>query len=299
MKVEEAGEDGLLARLFPSLPTGKEVIAGAGDDCAVVRPPGAGRLLLLKTDCVVEGIHFSPRTAAAAIGWKAMMRPLSDFAAMAGVPQFALITLIVPGRKTAQMITTMYRSLKRAANRFEVAVVGGETSRSNGPLTVSVSVAGWVEKDRWVSRTGGKAGDELFVTGRLGGSLAGKHLNFVPRIHEARWLTQHFRIHAMMDLSDGLGADLPRLARASSLGYEIDPEVLPRNRGCSVTDALSNGEDYELLFAAPPTQSLRLEASWRRRFRDLPLTRIGSLVRSPAVQRPKLTSGYFHFKKSR
>src|SRR6202043_524347 len=204
-----------------------EVIAAAGDDCAVVESPGKRNLLVLKTDCVVEKIHFAPATDPIRVGWKAMMRPLSDFAATSAVPQFALITLIVPAARSTSWVKKLYRGLQRAASYFDVSIVGGETSATRGPATISVSVTGYVEKNRWISRTGGKNGDDLFVTGRLGGSLREKHLRFVPRINESRWLTRNFRVHAMMDLSDGLGADLPRLAKASKLGFKIDREKLP------------------------------------------------------------------------
>jgi thiamine-monophosphate kinase len=110
---------------------------------------------------------------------------------------------------------------------------------------ISISLTGFVERGRWVGRAGGKAGDELFVTGRLGGSLRGHHLKFIPRIAESRWLAENFRIHAMMDLSDGLGADLPRLARASGVGFEVDEAALPLNRGCTIRQAISDGEDCE------------------------------------------------------
>jgi thiamine-monophosphate kinase len=160
---------------------------------------------------------------------------------------------------------------------------------------ISVSLTGYVEKDRWVGRSGGKANDDLFVTGRLGGSLRNRHLRFAPRIKEARWLTQNFSIHAMMDLSDGLGADLPRLARASGVGFEVDENAIPRQRGCSVTQAISDGEDYELLFAISPKQSARLKKSWRRRFPKLPLTRIGRLSSSFVIRHSKLPPGYVHF----
>src|SRR5205085_7989386 len=134
--------------------------------------------LVLKTDCVVEKIHFAPATDPILVGWKAMMRPLSDFAATSAVPQFALITLIVPGARSTSLVKELYRGLKRAASRFDVRIVGGETSATRGPAAISGSVAGFVERNRWISRTGGKRGDDLFVTGRLGGSLRGKHLRF-------------------------------------------------------------------------------------------------------------------------
>ncbi|MDQ2824752.1 MAG: thiamine-phosphate kinase, partial [Verrucomicrobiota bacterium] len=209
MKLRELGENRLLARLLPALSIGKGAIAGAGDDCAVVKAPGGTNLLLLKTDCVVEQIHFSSAANPISIGWKAMMRPLSDFAAMSGVPQFALVTLIIPAQRDSAWTQKLYRGLNRAAARFDVGIVGGETSSTSGPTSISVSVSGFVEKRRWVSRGGGKVGDDLFVTGRLGGSSRGKHLRFVPRIEESRWLTKNFSVHAMIDLSDGLGADLP------------------------------------------------------------------------------------------
>jgi len=296
MKLRQLGEDRLLRQLLPSLPIGKGVLVPAGDDCAVVAAPAGGDLLLLKTDCVVEKIHFGRETDPGLVGWKAMMRPLSDFAAMSGVPRFALITLIVPSRTTRIWVNKLYRGLTRAAGKFGVAIVGGETSSTVGPAAISVSISGSVERDRMVSRNGGKKGDDLFVTGRLGGSIRGKHLRFIPRIAESRWLTQHFSIHAMMDLSDGLGADLPRLARASNVGFEIQKTSLPRNPGATLEQALSDGEDYELLFAISPHQRERLERAWARKFRSLPLTRIGRLNRKSTIENRKLGSGYLHFK---
>ena len=231
MKLEDLGENRLLARILPRLQCGKLVVASAGDDCAIVRPPSGGRLVVLKTDCVVESIHFQPEANPVDVGWKAMMRPLSDFAATSGVPRFALVTLIVSKKTSSNWVEKVYRGLHRAAARFNVSIVGGELSGTRGAATISVSVVGEVEKDRWMSRRGGQAGDDLLVTGRLGGASKGKHLRFVPRIAESRWLTKNFSVHAMMDLSDGLGADLPRLAVASNLGFRIDKNRLPRAHG--------------------------------------------------------------------
>jgi Thiamine monophosphate kinase len=188
-----------------------------------------------------------------------MMRPLSDFAAASAVPQFALITLIVPQQTKVAWVRGLYRGLRRAANRFEVSIVGGETSNTRGRIAISVSVIGFVEKPRAASRRGGRSGDDLFVTGRLGGALKRKHLKFVARIAESRWLTKNFSIHAMMDLSDGLGADLPRFARASKVGFDIQLENLPVARGATIDNAISEGEDYELLFAVSPRDRNRLE----------------------------------------
>ena len=296
MKLREVGEDALLASLLRDLPISHAVIAAAGDDCAVVESPGRKNLLVLKTDCVVEKIHFASATEPILVGWKAMMRALSDFAAISAVPQFALITLIVPAARSTSWVKKLYRGLRRAAARFDVSVVGGETSATRGPAAISVSVTGYVEKDRWISRSGGKKGDDLFVTGRLGGSLRGKHLRFVPRITESRWLTKNFRVHAMMDLSDGLGADLPRLAKASKLGFKIDMEKLPLSPGAKIENAISDGEDYELLFAIPPRNRESLQREWKQKFPKLRLTRIGSLNRKSQIANRKLPRGYVHFK---
>ncbi len=294
MKLRQLGEDRLLAQIRPLFASDPKVIAGIGDDCAVLQAPRVGQQLLLKTDCVIEGVHFKKGTRAGDVGWKAMMRPLSDFAAMAGVPQFALITLVVPPSRDAGWIKQLFRGLEKAARKFEVRIVGGETSATRGPLALTVSVAGFVEKDRWISRAGGKAGDDLFVTGRLGGSLGGRHLRFIPRIAEARWLAAHFPLHAMMDLSDGLGADLPRLARASGLQFEVDEKALPLHRGVQPAQAINDGEDYELLFALAPRNRRALEQKWRRKFPRLLLTRVGRLTRTRA-RRSSRWSGYDHF----
>ncbi len=288
MKLHAVGEDALLASLLRGLPVSRRVIAAAGDDCAVVESPDRKTSLVLKTDCVVEKIHFAPAADPILVGWKAMMRPLSDFAAISAVPQFALVTLIVSATRSTMWVKKLYRGLQRAASRFGVGIVGGETSATRGPAVISVSVTGFVEKGRWISR--------------VGGSLRGRHLRFVPRINESRWLTKNFRVHAMMDLSDGLGADLPRLARASKLGFKIDREKLPLARGAKIDNAISDGEDYELLFAISRRDRERLERAWRKKFPKLLLTRIGRLSQlsiraSPARTNSQLLpGGYVHFK---
>ena len=295
MKLRQLGEDRLLDRLLPRLPASKSVVARAGDDCAVVKRPGGRNFLVLKTDCIVEGVHFAPEANALEVGWKAMMRPLSDFAATSALPRFALITLIASKETESRSVNRLYRGLREAAARFKVDIVGGETSSTLGPVVISISVVGFVEKDRWVSRRGGKVDDDLFVTGTLGGALKRKHLQFIPRIVESRWLTKNFSIHAMMDLSDGLGADLSRLARASKVGFKIDIESLPLSRGVKINDAISEGEDYELLFAISPRDSARLQKGWRKKFPKLPLTRIGRLNPQSAIRNPQLKGGYVHF----
>ena len=296
MKLRDVGEDRLLEQLLPKLRARREVILGPGDDCALVDSGKRGILDVLKTDCLVEGIHFAKNARPELVGWKAMARPLSDFAAMSAVPQFSLVTLIMPSNRELAWVRALYRGIEKAGRAFDVSVVGGETSNIKGPAVISVTLTGFVEKTRLVGRAGGKPDDELFVTGRLGGSLRGHHLEFAPRIAESRWLTKNFRIHAMMDLSDGLGTDLPRLARASDVGFEIDAAALPRNRGCTIAQAISDGEDYELLFALSPKDSKTLLSRWRRKFSRVSLTRIGRLNPKSKIQNSKLRRGYVHFR---
>src|SRR5881398_4221264 len=162
MKLREIGEDRLLGRLLSDLPLAKVVVHGLGDDCAVVETRDHRNFFVLKTDCVVAGVHFLETSKASDVGWKAMMRPLSDFAATSAVPQFALITLIVPEQTEVAWVKELYRGLRRAAKRFQVSIVGGETSSTPGPIAISVSVIGFVEKRRAISRRGGKPGDDLF-----------------------------------------------------------------------------------------------------------------------------------------
>src|ERR1051326_1492682 len=154
MKLGTLGEDRLLNHILLDLPRGKagKAFASAGDDCAIVEIPASKQYLVLKTDCVVEGVHFVHGTNASDIGWKAMMRPLSDFAAVSAIPQFALITLMLSKRRRIDWVMKLYRGLNRAAARFRVGIVGGELSNTPGPAAISVSVAGVVEKNRWVGR---------------------------------------------------------------------------------------------------------------------------------------------------
>ena len=296
MKLRDVGEDRLLDQLLGTLQSGRGVVLGAGDDCAVVESGKRGLFHVLKTDCLVEQIHFMRNTRPELVGWKAMARPLSDFAAMSAVPRFSLVTLIVPAQKDVAWVKRLYRGIRKAARAFDVSIVGGETSNIKGPAVISINVIGIVEKDRWVGRAGGKAGDDLFVTGKLGGSLRRRHLNFVPRIAESRWLTRNFAVHAMMDLSDGLGTDLPRLARASGVGFQVAESSLPLNRDCTVAQAISDGEDYELVFAIAPKDSASLLSRWRKQFPKVPLTRIGGLTRKSKFESRQLPRGYLHFR---
>lgn len=272
-----SAEDRLLAGLLAHVPLTGGSDTGPGDDCAAIEA-GRGKLMLLKTDCVAEGVHFAAGEDPARVGWKALCRPLSDIAAMGGVPGHALVTIFSPPGVAAGWWEGFYKGIGRAARRFGVTIAGGEMSRQPVGIAVSVAVTGMVERRNMVTRGGGRPGDLLYVTGRLGGSSGGHHLDFVPRLAEGRWLACEVHPGAMMDLSDGLGSDLPRLAAASGCGFEVEGSAIPRRRGCTVRQAIGDGEDYELLFAVAPRKATGLESRWADVFPRTALTRIGRLV---------------------
>ncbi|MFM8808786.1 MAG: thiamine-phosphate kinase [Chthoniobacterales bacterium] len=287
-------EDAIVSRLRAALRRAPAV-AGIGDDCAAVEAP-RGKLLLLKTDCVVERRHFRASDSPAAVGWKAVCRAVSDIAACGGEPQHALITCVMRDKQTGPWLDRLYRGIEKAGREFGFHVVGGELARTDGPAVINVAMTGIVARREFVRRGGGRSGDLLYVTGTLGGSLrSGWHLRFCPRLREARWLAKNVRPSAMMDLSDGLAADLPRLAAESGTGFVIDAESVPRRRGATLRAALSDGEDFELLFAVPKTKAARLEREWKRKFPTLCLTRIGHLAKRGVAQGLGAARGYDHF----
>lgn len=285
------GEDAALQRMLACIhaPMGAELLLGPGDDCAVCRRDAEWDTLL-KTDAVVEGVHFTPDTPPQLIGRKALARAVSDIAAMGGLPEHALITILAhPGRSICTL-EGIYSGLSQLAAEFGICIAGGETtSLPHDGLALSITLTGKVERGCAILRSGGKPGDVLCVSGALGGSFAsGRHLSFTPRVALARELLRlGLRPHAMMDLSDGLAADLPRLARASHCGYTLSEPQLPRHPGCTVQQAMSDGEDYELLLALPPALAEMLP-----RHPELGLTPIGHLT--PGSAHP-LQGGWQHF----
>lgn len=292
--VRDIGEFGLIARLARPLTTRNASVAvGIGDDCAVLRSNNPKKFLLFTCDPVVEGIHFLPGTPPYRVGWKAMARNLSDIAAMGGRPRWAVVSIGLRPETPVRYVERLYRGLRAAAEPFGCLIVGGDTTHVAREPFVVVTLLGEVERQRLARRSGARVDDIVFVTGKLGGSIRGKHLRFTPRIREARWLTQHFPIHAMMDVSDGLASDLQRLAEASKVGFDISSNAVPAND--SLRAALTDGEDFELLFTVSPSDAAKLKREWRF---DLPLTEIGRVIRRRAVLldgAPLTAKGYDHF----
>ncbi len=235
------------------------VVVGIGDDTAVINRDQKF-YTLITADMLIENKHFRLKEASAyEIGHKAMAVNLSDIAAMGGIPEHAVVAVGLPKKCAGSFALELYRGLESVARSFGAAVVGGDTNASS-KLIVSVTLTGRVERSKLALRSGARPGDQLFVTGPLGGSYASKkHLNFTPRLKEAQILVNKIKIHAMMDVSDGLASDLFRLCAASHVGAVLWSESVPKNKGVSLKEALSDGEDFELLFAAPPSQAARLK----------------------------------------
>lgn len=260
------------------------VLVGPGDDCAVLVPPSGN--LLVTTDLLTEGVDFLLAEASPeAVGRKAMGVNLSDIAAMAGTPFAAVVSLALPrhppGMTTRELADRLDAGLREMADRFHVAIVGGDTNTWDGGLVVSVTVLG--RADVPVPRNGAKAGDAIFVTGPLGGSLLGRHLDPTPRVREALALRDFVALHAMIDVSDGFAADLAHVLAESGCGAEIDAAAVPvhadavarsRLTGRTPLDhALNDGEDFELIFTVGgPDEAALLARS------PVPVVRVGRVV---------------------
>ena len=306
----------LISRLLPSLPRNTSVVVAAGDDCAVL-DLGGPEYVLFKTDAVVEGVHFTIETPPEKIGRKALARGLSDIAAMAGKPNSALVTLALPKDFDPARVEKIYAGLNALAVEHGVAIVGGETTTNPAGMLISIALLGTVARDKCVLRSGTKAGDAIFVTGSLGGSLHGRHLDFEPRLHEARWLAEHFSVHSMIDLSDGLASDLRHVLKASHVGAELLARSIPISRAAKLAAraessakppllaALTDGEDFELLFTVSSKTAVRLLDGWKKQFSKVPLACIGRITAEPGLRlrdqngvRSLNVHGYTHFAKS-
>lgn len=304
----------LIQRLTRSLPTNKSVVVGPGDDCAVLDFGLPDRLLLFKTDAIVEGIHFPPGAPAEKVGHKALARCLSDIAAMAGTPAVALVTIALPRNFEPEFVEGIYAGMSALARRHDVAISGGETTTNPERMLISVALLGWAPRGKNVLRSGAEVGDALFVTGELGGSLAGKHLDFEPRLVEARWLAQNFSVHAMLDVSDGLAGDLRHILKASRVGAQLHSSAIPISREARrsakaessaktpLLAALTDGEDFELLFTVASKDAVPLLDAWKAQFPKIELSCIGKItagegitIRDKEGVRPLAAHGYEHF----
>jgi thiamine-monophosphate kinase len=247
------------------------VSLGIGDDAAVLRPTG-DREVLVATDMLMEGVHFTfPPATPRLAGRKALAVNLSDIAAMAGRPTAAFVSVALPVDRGAEFAREVHAGLLELADQYNVVLAGGDTNSWRGPLVINVAVLGEPIQSNPVTRGGAKPDDWLFVTGSLGGSLAGHHLTFEPRLREVERLAGLIDLHAMIDISDGLAADLHHILEQSHVGAVLDEARIPISdaaRSASdgrdpVQHALADGEDFELLFAVSPADGRRLLDEWR------------------------------------
>ncbi len=247
---------------------------GIGDDCAVLAPSRGRQLITV--DPVIYGRHFDATVSPRAAAEKLLKRNLSDLAAMGGRPVAAVLALTLDARTSRRWLEKFYRGLAGSARRHRVKIVGGDVAQADGVLAASLTLLGETAGPRVLTRTGARTGDAIFVTGVLGGSLrSGHHFRFAPRLAEGRWLARQREVRAMMDISDGLAKDLHALTPRGA-APAIDAAALPRRRGADVHAALTDGEDYELVFALARSADLAaLARRWRRAFPRTRLTRIG------------------------
>lgn len=288
--LRSVGEVGLIRRFARSLRQPASVRVGIGDDTAVLQFTGREDLLFA-SDMQVEGTHFRLAKGSRVqpgyvtpqqVGWKALACNISDIAAMGGKPTYAVVSIGLPPRTPVVVTDAIGRGLRACAERFGMALVGGDTTRAP-QIVIDVAILGVVPKGKAVLRSGARPNDAVFVTGRLGGSLrSGRHARFTPRVREAQWLVTNARPHAMMDLSDGLGRDLWNLARASRVTIEIEEALIPLARSAGgLANALYDGEDFELLFTVASST-----AEWLLRMVDgVEVNRIGQVTgRGPGVR---------------
>lgn len=254
-----------IAWLRSRTPGDPRVLAGPGDDCAVLA--GSALPWLVTTDMLLEGSHFrldeaGPRR----VGRKALAVNLSDIAAMAGRPVAAVVSVGLPRGRAATIGEELYTGMREVADAFDTAIVGGDTNTWDGGLVISVTLLGQPTPPGPVRRAGARPGDWLLVTGPLGGSILGRHLDVSPRVREAIQLQQCARLHAMIDISDGLAADAHHLCEESGCGAVLRAEAIPIHDdarkladGRSLLEhALTDGEDFELAFAVSPEDGRRL-----------------------------------------
>ena len=250
---------------------------GIGDDCAVL-PPSRGPQLIT-VDPVIYPRHFNDRVDAGQVGAKLLKRNLSDLAAMGGRPTAAVLALTLAPEVSLTWLEKFYRGLAKCARQYDVRIVGGDVAQANGALAASLTLLGEATGPRTLTRNGARAGDYIYVTGRLGRSLqSGHHFSFTPRLKEGSWLAQQPQVCAMMDVSDGLAKDLHALTPLGSTPAVMAATV-PRQKNASLRAALTDGEDYELLFVLHASSDrARFEQQWRRSFPRVLLTPIGRFV---------------------
>ncbi len=255
--LREIGEFGLIKRIKRSIKNDASVVKGTGDDCAVLEFD-RNRYQLFTCDMIVENTDFTLHESPYLIGRKSLAVSISDIAACAGLPRYCLVSLGIPANTSVEFIDKLIKGMLTIANKYKINLVGGDLSRAK-QLTIDVSMLGIVEKKNLVLRSGARIGDVIFVTGALGGSILGKHLKFIPRLKEARFLVKNVKVNSMIDISDGLAQDLGHILEESSAGATIYEDLIPVSKDArNLNDALYSGEDFELLFTVSRREAKKI-----------------------------------------
>jgi thiamine-monophosphate kinase len=337
MQVGELGEFALIARLqhFLQGPMAPHVVRGIGDDCAVVRA-SPGMELLLTTDTQEEGVHFRREWSTPQdIGWRCLAVNVSDIAAMGGAPLGALVALCLPATLDLAFVDAFYEGMQALAHQFRCPIIGGNITQAAAHLSVTIAVLGEAPRGQSVYRSGAQVGDEIWVTGELGGAKAGLealrhplqvatlHSEYVlaryrrptPRLQEAQYLREYGKIRSLVDLSDGLSSDLTHICEASGVGAQLYATSIPIHaqtrcvaqalQADALAYALHGGEDFELCLTAPPGHLTPLQPAFVQRF-HCPLVRIGTIQAGSGVtlcladgtQLSLHAQGYDHFRRS-
>ena len=326
--VADLGERALVARITSRLAMPPWVAVGPGDDAAVIAPE-RGALDVFTTDAHVEGVHFDRRFVPPdAIGHRALAVNLSDLAAMGATPRAVLLSLLLPDALEVAVVDGMVDGLLALAAEHHIAIIGGNVSRTPGPMVVDISAIGSVKPRRIMTRTGARPGDGVYITGSVGDGSVGLHSLQAPRapaplVCQERYLRPQPRVRAgmllgrnraasaCMDTSDGLADAVRQIADASHVGIALDASALPIGddvrrwhdaQGASaLAAAISGGDDYELLFTVRPVHRGRLR-NVRRTLGDLPITQVGVITKERALSlrtdrgEQPLPDGFDHFR---
>lgn len=306
-------ESRLIDWFHQNIPPSSRLAVGLGDDAAVVQ--SLGEKLVVTTDLVSDQVDFlldevEPRR----VGHKALGVNLSDLAAMAAEPVAAFVSLLLPEAGSSKLsafdlAVELYRGMLPLAENCDIAIGGGDINSWRGPLVINITALGRTTEHGPLLRSGAQPGDRLLITGQVGGSLLGRHLDVEPRVREALLLNADFQLHAGIDISDGVAIDASRLATASNLGVVIDPNLLPISAAAhrlsdqdsrSPTEhALGDGEDFELLLAVDAQQA---EQILREQPLAIPITQIGEFINESGLwqiddsgaRTPLEATGYQH-----
>ncbi len=300
--LSDIGEGEAIKCLTALLPDDATVTTGPGDDCAVVRPPESSDTeLLLTSDPLIQDIHFTIETPANAIGHKAIGRVLSDIAAMGGTPAWALINIVAPPSTDIDFLSSITQSAAALAKKHCLSIVGGDLARGE-QLELHVFAVGTVPTGMAILRSGAYPDDLIYVTGRLGGSRSGKHHSFEPRIQEGLFL--RFWATSMIDVSDGLATELHHITSMSKAGATLTANQIPLSDAAeSVQSALTDGEDFELLFTVPCDKQNDFEVAWQKDM-ETEISLIGRITDKPDIIEisdedgnitPLTQEGYQHF----